>query len=110
MRTKTSTDFAEIKQACTRNGEALKRFPYTWGEIQQVHTVGRYDIVEYLEREMNSDNLTQNVRFATYVDGKDCHQSSKTLEGALLLAFDNAVNDVNSRAAFYAAKVLGING
>lgn len=116
MKKKKTTDLEAIKAAFERYGagsHGLRNFPYTWGEINDVLTIGRYTVLVYNARKMNSEEVTDDVYFGVYVDGEDCPIHTKTLEGALLIGMDVAVNGktsaMNRNAAHFAAKVLGIN-
>lgn len=86
------------------------RHLFTWGKVERVHDIGRHTIVEHDERAMNSRDLTGNVRFHVYVDGKDACTSAATLDGALLLAIGIAHLGENNggHAARFMARALGI--
>lgn len=63
-------------------------------------------------REVNEDvkaAYEASIRFAVYVDGKDAHVFSLSLEGALVLAIARAHHDVNvaGHAARFALQILG---
>jgi hypothetical protein len=66
----------------TTDLETIRKHPgrFTWGRAEAVHDVGRYSIVESVDRK------TQEVSFHPYVDGRNTHVSASSLEGALVLA------------------------
>lgn len=110
--TRNTTDLDLIKTAAARGQATLNRFPYTWGRIDAVHSIGRYDIVEYVSSMASADGSFP-LCFGVYVDGKECSMHAHTLESALLIGMDVARNGktaaMNNRAAYFAAKVLDIN-
>jgi len=95
MRTTTTTDLTTIRN--------LRR-TFTWGKISKIHDIGSYSIVEYI------DDATKDVLFHVYVDGKNTHTTSETLERALVLAIAHKNLEVNLARfmAIGANKLLGI--
>ena len=74
---------------------------FIWGEIQNVHEVGPYKIIEAIPR------LGPNeTRFYAYCDGQDLRRSFNTLDGALLHCMGYRADGVNSQFAEYALRML----
>jgi hypothetical protein len=82
--------------------------PFLWGAIIQVHTVGPYAIIEYLEKvPVNRDDKTRRVMFHIEVEGKDAHRSYETLDAALAGAIAYRHEGPNGRAAEYFLRGIG---
>jgi len=104
------------------------------GQVLDYHHVGRYTLVEVLDRfavkEAFGQALTVKevrlfmeprhehylkirdcVRYSVFVDGEDKHVFSKTLEGAMLLAIARTNLSTNEAgyAARFAAQILGVS-
>ena len=88
-----------------RNGNA-----FTWGKVVRVHEIGRYAIVEYLERKMNSRELSGHTLFHVYIDGKDRSRSCSSMEGAIVTAISYAAGyeRTSTSGAYFICKMLGI--
>lgn len=71
---------------------------FTWGPIIAIHEVGRYAVVEYHERALNSSRLTGRVLYHPYLDGRDLSMSFQSLEGAFIQVFGNAALGKNQMA------------
>ncbi len=87
---------------------------HTWGPIQRIHVVGRYQIVEYLDDARNlypieSRRTHGRTTFDVYIDQKDVQRSYLTLDEALLGAIAIANDGVNTRADMYFARMLGLD-
>lgn len=91
----------------TTDLEAIRKTPslFTWGRINQIHDIGSYTIVEY------EDRTTKETSFHVYVDGRSTHNSTGTIEGALLIGMARKHLEVNEARymAMGAAKLLGID-
>lgn len=84
------------------NGPDGKRFP--WGRITEVHTIGPYDIVEFIWKE--GDRLAGKTHFCVYLDHRDTAMGSPTLEGALACCI--AAMAKKEPAAEYILRMLGL--
>jgi hypothetical protein len=78
--------------------EQIKEFP--WGQVLQIHSIGDFDIVEYI----STDN--GNVYYSVYVDGTDGIGYADTLDEAILTALGYKYLDCNNQFASFARKML----
>lgn len=89
-----------------------REFP--WGRITRYHTVGRYTVIEYVERAYNvglsTQRESQRTLYHTYVDERNTFSSYSTLEGAFIGAFAYRLLGPNEGhwMAAAACKLLGI--
>lgn len=83
-----------------------RRIAFSWGKVVAGHQIGRYGIIEYLERNMNSRELSGRTLFHVYVDGRDQSVSCSSLDAALLAAVSLAHRC--SHAGEYMARMIGI--
>ncbi len=79
-----------------------RRFP--WGPIQQIHTVGDFAIVEFLDDRSKFDAEDSwaghgDTMFHPYIDGRDTSRSYGSLESALVGAIAYRRRGPNSQAA-----------
>lgn len=88
--------------------------PYTWGEVTQVHEVGPYAIVEFVEwKRKGSQVMTGRVGertvFSTYLNGECLSMSFDTLDHALAhcIAARHQNGGFNSQAALYFMRMIG---
>lgn len=87
---------------------------FPWGPIQQVHQIGRYQVVEFLSDVVGftGADLSEHGKphFHPYVDGKDTSRSFGTLEEAVVHAIAVAHDPAgaNTRAATYFARMVGL--
>lgn len=99
MRNDRTTDLDAIRKGA----------PYTWGIVINIYDMGpRYTIVESHRPLEEGEPRTS---FACYVDGKDLHSSSRSIEGALLLCISHGCipNPNDARyMAYAAAKLLSV--
>lgn len=91
-----------------RNGDNLgpdgREFP--WGPVVTVHSIGRYDVLEYLRDNSNLGNPDEDsvaehgaTFYHSFIDGRSTSCSYRSLESALVGAIDTARSGPNSRAA-----------
>lgn len=88
---------------------------YPWGVIVDVHRIGRFAVVEYLQDNSNTsgrdtDRLEREHgqhRFHAYIDGEDTFVTCLSLESALVLAIAHDREGPNSAAAHYFDKMTG---
>lgn len=76
--------------------KSLTSKPYTWGELQVVHEIGNYLIVEYTK--------DGEVGFHPYVNGKDTNTSHGSLDKALIHAI--CCNSGHNRASEFINNML----
>ena len=71
---------------------------FAWGEIIKVHSVGEYQIVEYIRREGKS--------FHPYINYNDTSMSYESLDQALTGVVCEKIEGGNGRANMYLWKML----
>lgn len=86
---------------------------YHWGEVIEVHSIGEYDIIEYYPKEYKNSCSTGNIDYShkqyhSYINGKDTCHSYYTLEGAIIGVIAYKFDGLNSQAAGYFCKMIGI--
>ena len=79
---------------------------FAWGPVQAVHTVGEYDIVEYLDDRSNFGREVEwaphgQTMFHPYINGRDTHRSYRTLDSALVGVIAHKREGPNGQAAEY---------
>lgn len=79
---------------------------FTWGPVIETHTIGNIEIVEHWVKGRRDAPFAEKS-FHLFVDKKDTHQASKTLQGAVVLGIAKA-NNLPASAAIYAAKLLDV--
>lgn len=88
---------------------------WSWGPVDDIHTIGPYKIVEYREdmsRYTQRETWHRHGRTLYYpiVDGEKTHRSYTTLDRALLGAVAVSAEGSSTRADVYMAKMLGLDG
>ena len=86
---------------------------FSWGPIVAVHSIGPYDIVEHHPAVFKNHIHTgeydmERSEFHVYVAGRDGNMAATSLDVAMLLVIDLRINRMNSHAAKYACRVLGV--
>jgi hypothetical protein len=83
---------------------------FHWGRVISVHSIGRYEIVEYAQLAVEGVTVTQREtgmsEFHSYVDGLDTHHSFATLEEAIVGAIAYVHEGANHRANIYFFRML----
>lgn len=91
--------------------ETLKKFP--WGPVVAVHEIGEYSVVEYhpevFEKSTGTGRHHEYTNFHPYLNGKDTSQSFDTLDGALIGVIALKYDGLNSQAAYYFSKMIGLD-
>lgn len=78
------------------------------GDIIAVHTVGEYDIVEYLHKPAgNSEDKTRKLHFTPYINGDRTSHSFMSLDAALVGAIAYKHEGPNTRADGYFMRAIG---
>jgi hypothetical protein len=91
-----------------------KGHPFTWGQLLEIHTLGRYQFVEYYGHEYKDGHptggLNKTTTFSLYVDGKSTSHSYNSLEEAMVgaIAFGSLERNEARWMTLAACKVLGI--
>jgi len=102
MRIQTTTELETIRKDPRR---------FTWGQVVQIHDLGRYTFVEYLKKNYEKESeFDDQPSFHVYVDGKTTNNSCDSLESAMVLAIARGKMEPNSGGwmAQAACKLLGI--
>ena len=76
----------QIKRNFTKTTKLNKirdGFPFTWGELIKIHTIGEYDIIEYFDKDEDG-KTTITIQFHLYVFNEDTCRSYDSLDEALL--------------------------
>ena len=94
----TTTDLERIKK-----GNCV----FTWGRVTHIHEIGPYTLVESVGRRDNTN--TGQTTFHIYVDGKDAHCSTNTIDEGLVTAICIKYTGMNygTKAAHFILKGLG---
>lgn len=75
---------------------------FAWGVIKDIHSIGDYQIVEYI------DQKDKNICYHGYVDYKDTNESYSSLDSALVGCIGYKYEGRNGRAAMYFEKMIGL--
>ena len=86
----------------------IERDMFPWGRIVAVHTIGDYEIIEYLARKSDGCTLTTELTdtHMFHVNGQSCDFPS--LDYALIGAIAMKYNGNDTHATYYACKMLGL--
>lgn len=88
-------------------GQVKKDFGWL-GRITKIHTIGRYDVVEYERKPASNDeDRAHYINFGTYIDGKQTNYSYSTLDAALVGCVALAHDGINTRADGYFMRSIG---
>ncbi len=71
-------------------------YDFGWGTVVKTHTIGEYQIIEYVNKEIH--------HFSSYVNFKSCHTSNSSLEAALINAI--SINSIEVNEARYATTCI----
>ena len=85
---------------------------FGWGQVICVHTVGEYDIIEYIPNQSSNvadEDYDSSPCFHPYVDGCDISQSFHSLDQALVGAIAYKAEGPNGRAATYFFKMIEVS-
>jgi hypothetical protein len=87
--------------------EDLQRFP--WGTITNVHTLGKYTLIEYVQKEIFNSVTNGHTLFSGYVNDKGTSQSWGSLEAGIIgLITRNKLGANNDAAATLICRGLGL--
>lgn len=75
---------------------------YTWGEVVKVHCIGEYQIVEAIGKKNGERH------WHTYIDFQDTHFTYNSLDSALLNCICIKYEGINSKAAMYFCRMIGM--
>jgi hypothetical protein len=84
---------------------------FTWGHVTNTYQLDYIGIVESRQESGGVPNFVSTMNtFHVYVDGKDTSRSSKTLEGAILIAIGHKHLEQNhaDQMARAAVKLFGL--
>ncbi len=90
VKKETTTDLEEL-----RNGNK----PFTWGQVNEIHEIGPYSIVEYYPTK--SDGHRSRLNFALYIGGEPTSSSWHSLDAALAAGIAYRAEGCNHRGDLY---------
>lgn len=79
---------------------------FVWGKVVKVHTVGEYQIAEYISKSSVKDPEAGETEFHGYIGWSDEHVSFYSLDEALVGLVARKYEGCNSRAADYFFRML----
>lgn len=85
---------------------------YWLGPVVEVHQIGEYAFVEYQVKDHNrprGEQLTDKHQFSIFIDGQSAGVGGETLDHALIIAIARKYDGVNSQAAYYFSKMIGMS-
>ena len=80
---------------------------FVWGQVIAVHSVGEYDIVEYVPNQSTNvadEDYDPSPKFHSYIDSRDTSHSYSSLDAALVGAIAIKRDGINTRADSYFIK------
>ena len=91
--------------------DQVDRFP--WGPVVEVHSIGEYDVIEFHPQIFKNCCGTgkydyDRTMFHPYREGKDTNRSYHALDQALVGTIALKYDDLNSQAASYFFKMVGM--
>lgn len=86
---------------------------FTWGEAIKRHDLGIYSLIEYHPHEYDGNYLTgkidyNNTEYSCYVEGHNIGRSAGSLEYAIALCLAYKADGINSSAAMYFIRMIGL--
>jgi len=91
--------------------DTLKKFP--WGPVVDVHEIAEYSIVEYRPQIYKNGTGTREyheyTHFHPYINGKDTCHCYESLDSALIGSVAYKHDGINSQAARYFCKMIGLD-
>jgi hypothetical protein len=91
---------SDITEASEADKIAFIKTRFVWGRIVKVHTVGEYQIIEYVDRHSNKN------RFSGYINYDDLCRSYESLDAALAGVIAIKYEGLNGKADRYFMTVL----
>ena len=82
------------------------RLEFNWGIVTNVHCVGEYVIFEYISNSKDSKGITF---YHAFMDYKNISISYHTLDQCLIGTIAYKYDGINSKAANYFYKMIGMN-
>lgn len=85
---------------------------FMWGPIVEVHQIGAYTILEYLDDRSNSTHSAEWVKhgrtlYHVFIDGKNTYVAALSLDAALAGAIAYRRDGMDSRAGDYFMRMVG---
>lgn len=84
--------------------EELEKWP--WGDVIKVHSIGEYDVVEYMRKKMGYHDDEEGIHFHPYIYGKDTNHTYESMDAALVGAIAYQAEGPNHRADVYFMRAI----
>ena len=97
----TITD-EDVRKATHDEKLELIREEFTWGKVIDIHCIGEYQIVEYI------DKRDKKTYYHGYINYIDTNHSYLSLDSALIGCIGYKHEGGNGRAAMYFEKMIGL--
>lgn len=82
---------------------------YWLGPIVQAHTIGDFQIIEFMARDFSREgHVTDDHRFSCFVNEESTNHSYPTLDEAILGCLEFKYQGLNSQFSYFASRMLGI--
>lgn len=91
---------SEVDEASEEDKITFLKETFVWGKILKVHTIGEYQIIEYINR------LDNERKFAGYIDYDDVCRSYSSLDAALAGVIAIKYEGLNGKADSYFMTIL----
>ena len=92
----------DIREATHDEKLELIEKEFAWGNVFQIHCIGEYQIVEYIDKK---DNKTY---YHGYINYSDTNHSYSSLDSALIGCVGYKHEGGNGKAAMYFEKMIGL--
>lgn len=92
----------DIREATHDEKLELIEKEFTWGNVFQIHCIGEYQIVEYI------DKKDSKKYYHGYINYRDTNCSYSSLDSALIGCIGYKYEGGNGKAAMYFEKMIGI--
>ena len=92
----------DIREATHDEKLELIEKEFTWGNVFQIHCIGEYQIVEYIDKKNNK------TYYHVYINYLDTNNSYSSLDSALIGCIGCKYEGRNGKAAMYFEKMIGL--
>ena len=81
------------------------------GPVTKVHTLGRYALLEYVQKDISNSDSNGQTFFTGYIDGKGVHESWSSIEAGIIgVIIRDKLGMNQSAATAMIFRGLGIEG
>jgi len=104
-----------MNNSTTNLGEVRDGKQFTWGEMVKIHDLGPYTIGEHHPWVTEGCTVKTGIpdmnrmSYHIWIDGKNMGCSAESIEGAIVLAIAIKYDGINTRAAGYFMRMIGVN-